>query len=196
MKISDYHQKYAALPDEEIDRKADNKKEELMALQAVAQLETSSEPCDVAVIGCGDKRLIEKHRQIFSEFCGKPINMTTIDIVVDHLAGEENVMQHDCVEPIPGGPYDITYGHVMLRFVRAAQQWSVIQNCYDALKPGGLAIQILDFLDFTTESELLPNGLYSVPLRKYQDKMDELGMPFVEVSAKKGLVLAVKKPLS
>jgi hypothetical protein len=195
MEISEYHKKYAALSDEEIERKIQIKKEELMDLRAEAQLETDSQECNVAVIGCGDRRLIKKHQELFSEFCGKPVTITTLDIVVDHLAGEENVIQHDCVEPLPGGPYDITFGHLMLRFVRGEQQWSVLKNTYDALKPGGLAIQVLDFLDFTTESPTLPNGLHSVQLRKFQDQMDAEGMPFVEVTAAKGLILALKKPL-
>ncbi len=195
MELSDYHIKYASLPEEEIEKRAAYKKEELFALEGEMKPESGSEIYDVAVIGCGDRRMIQKHRDIFSEFCGRPVNLTTFDITIDHLTGEENVIQHDCAEPLPGGPYDLTYGHVMLRFVHPDHQWNVIKNTYDALKPGGISIQVLDFLDFTTESKRLPNGLYSVPLREYQNRMDDEGMPFVEVMAKKGLVLAVKKPL-
>jgi SAM-dependent methyltransferase len=194
MGLSDYHIKYASLPDEEIENRAKYKKEELLALCNELKLETNSQSCDVAVMGCGDKRLIAKHQEIFSEFCGRPVKIITFDVTIDHLSGANNVIQHDCIDPLPGGPYDIVYGHVLLRFIHPDHQWGVIKNTYDVLKPGGLSIQILDFLDFTTESKRLPNGLYSVPLRKYEEQMDAEGMTFIEVTAKKGLVLAIRKP--
>ncbi|MFH1047951.1 MAG: hypothetical protein V1738_06655 [Patescibacteria group bacterium] len=196
MELSDYHKKYAALPDEEIRKRISYKKEELAVLLNEIKLATAGETVDVAVIGCSDRRMVKLHQEIFFDFTARRVNLTTFDITIDHLAGESNVIQHDCVEPLPSGPYDITYGHVVLRFVHRDHQWDVIKNTVNALKPGGLAIHVLDFLDFTTESERLPNGLYSVPLRDYERQLTAEGLPFVEVTASKGLVLAIKKPLT
>lgn len=191
MTFSPYHQKYANQPDAEVQKRVNEKRRELSAIFAQVQLETMGRPVRIAVVGCGDKRCIHWHKEIFENLLKRPVEITTFDIVIDHLQGEENVFQHDCTLPFPGSPFDITYAHVLLRFIEIEKQWDLIQNSFHALKPGGLAIHLLDTEDYETETPTLPNGLFPVPLKKWEAKLDELGIEYKEIPVNYGLALVV-----
>lgn len=193
MPLSQYHQKYTHQSDAEIENRANEKKLELSEIFAQAKLETTSDPVRIAVVGCGDKRFIQHHKEIFESFLQRAVEITTFDIVIDHLKGEENVIQHDCTLPLPHGPFDITYAHVLLRFIETEKQWDLIKNSVDALKVGGLAIYLLDTEDYETKETKLSNGLFSVPLDRWKAKLTELGIEYKEISVKFGLALVILK---
>lgn len=194
MALSKYHQKYANQPDAEIQNRANEKRQELSAVFGQAQLKTTGKPARIAVIGCGDKRFIKHHKEIFESFIKRPVRkIITFDITIDHLAGEENVIQHDCTLPLPNGPFDITYAHVLLRFIETDKQWDLITNSVNALKSGGLAIHLLDKEDYETKEAKLSNGLFSVPLDRWKTKLDELGIEYKEVPVKYGLAFVILK---
>lgn len=184
MAISQYHQQYIDQSDDEIQKKADVKEAELDAIFQKVNLATTNETAKVAVLGCGDKRLIEHHHRLFSKFLNKPVDLYTFDVEIEHMQGEKNVILHDCTLPLPNPPYDITYGHVVLKFVPREKQYDLIRASYDALNPGGLAIHVLDEGDYK-------NG--EVPLEDYKSKLRAEGINFIEVPIKYGLALVLKK---
>jgi len=191
--LSNYHQKYANLPDEEIQNRANEKKQELSLILDQTPLRTADETVKVAVLGCGDKRFIEHHKEIFETLLGKPAEIVTFDITTDHLKGGENVIQHDCTLPLPNGPFDITYAHVLLKFIETEKQWDLIKNSYESLKPGGLAIHVVDREDYETKEPLLPNGQFSVPLERWKSQLTELNIQYKEIPVRYGLALVILK---
>lgn len=191
MTLSPYHQKYASQPDAEVQNRVSEKKLELSAVFAQVQLKTMGELVKIAVVGCGDKRYIQWHKEIFEDLLGRPVEITTFDIVINHLQDEEHVIQHDCTLPLPNGPFDITYAHVLLRFIETEKQWDLIRNSFNAIRPGGLAIHLLDTEDYETEAPMLSNGLFSVPLKRWEAKLNEIGIEFKEIPVKYGLALVV-----
>lgn len=195
MTLSTYHQKYTNHSDAEIANRANEKRQELALIFEQTQLKTDDELVRVAVLGCGDKRFIKHHQEIFESFLKRPIEITTFDITTEHLLGGKGVVEHDCTLPLPGGLYDITFAHVLLKFIETSKQWDLIKNSYDALKPGGLAIHIMDKEDYETKEILLPNGQYAVPLEKWKAKLDELEIEHKEVPVKFGLALVLVKGL-
>ena len=84
----------------------------------------------------------------------------------------------------------------MLRFVETEKQWNFIQNSYDVLKTGGLAIHLLDKDDYEIKTPLLPNGLFSVPIDKWKNKLTELGIEYSEIPVKFGIALIIFKKYS
>jgi len=146
--LDEYHQKYANRSDGEMNDRIAEKEKELVLIRDVINPEFSSDKLDIAVVGCGEKRFVAGHREIFARVFDKPVKITTFDITIDHLAGEENIIQHDCTQPLPGGPYEITFAHVLLRFIPKDKQWGLVQNSFNALKDGGIAIHVLDPEDY------------------------------------------------
>lgn len=193
MALSAYHQKYSNQPDSEVQNRTNEKKQELVKIFEHVQLNSTSNTAKVAVIGCGDKRFVKHHKVIFQDILKKPVVIFTFDITIEHLEGEKNVVQHDCTQPLPDGPFDITYAHVLLRFIETDRQWDLIKSSYDALKPGGLAIHVLDKEDYETEEPKLSNGLYSVPLNKWTKQLDELGVNHKLVPVEYGSALVLVK---
>lgn len=193
MTLSAYHQKYSAHPDADIQSRADEKEAELESIFSRIGLKTNGEEAKLAVMGSGDVRFIEHHRRIFEKFVKRPVEVFTLDVTIEHLAGGENVIQHDCTQPLPGGPYDITYAHILLKFIETEKQWDLIKNSYDALKDGGLAIHLMNEEDFLTKGEKLADGYWTVPLEKYKAKMNDEGIKFIEVPIKYGLALILQK---
>jgi len=191
MTFSTYHQKYIDQSDEEIQRKADAKKQELVAIFNEVSVNADSDPVRVAVFGCGDKRLIAHHKRIFEQVLKRSVEITTFDINIDHLAGESNVFQHDCILPLPNRPYDITYAHVLLKFIKAEKQFNLLKNSFDALKPSGLAIHVLDREDYETVNPKLLDGLWAVPLKQWKEKLTELDIKFKEIPVKYGIALVL-----
>lgn len=184
MALSEYHQKYAAKPDEEIARRAKVKEEELRRIFNAAPLGSSATPVRLGVMGCGEKRFIQHHRNIFQTLLGRPVEVTTFDIAIEHLAGEERVFQHDVTQPLPDAPYDVTYVHVLLKFTPTDKQLDVLLNSYNALRDGGVAIHVFDAEEVAATSPTLPDGLYSVPLERWEKELDARGIKHTKVSWK------------
>jgi hypothetical protein len=193
MALSTYHQKYANFPDEAIQDRANEKRQELSLILKQTRLKTASETAKVAVLGCGDKRFIKHHRKIFESILNRPVEITTFDITTEHLRGGENVVKHDCTLPLPNGPFDITYAHVLLKFIETEKQWDLIRSSYEALKPGGLTIHVMDKEDYETKEPRLPNGRFSVPLERWKAMLDKLGIVYREVPVKYGLALVISR---
>jgi len=193
MTLSNYHQKYASYRDEEILNRVKEKREELVLIFKQVKLNTNSEIVHIAVLGCGDKRFIEYHKEIFKEFIVQPIKIDTFDITIKHLDGGENIIKHDCTLPLPNVPFDITYGHILLKFIETEKQWNLIKNSFDALKSGGLAIHVMDKEDYETEEVLLQNGQFSVPLDRWKKQLSEMGINFKEIPIKYGLAFVLLK---
>lgn len=134
MPLSVYHQKYAQQNDKEIQHKADAKEQELRTIFDQITWQPISNPVKIAVLGCGDKRFITYHQEIFEQVIKKSVQVTTFDITLEHLTGESNIIQHDCTLPLLHAPYDITYAHVLLKFIEPKKQFDVIINSYEALQ--------------------------------------------------------------
>ncbi len=155
--LSQYHEKYRNQPDEELARRIEEKEKELILIREATHPVFSLSTITIAVMGCGDRRFVQGHREIFAKVFDKTVAINTFDITIDHLAGEDSVFQHDCTMPLPFGPYDITFAHVLLRFIPKESQWKLVKNSYNALKPGGIAIHVLDPEDYqSTETVDLP----------------------------------------
>ena len=193
MTISNYHQKYIDQSNGEIQKKINEKRAELIAIFSAVQLKTSESPTRVAVLGCGDKRFVKAHKKLFEEFVNSAVELITFDVTIDHLSGEDGVFQHDCTLVLPMAPFALTYAHVVLRFIETEKQWDLIINSYNALQKGGLAIHVLDREDYETKDSLLANGLYSVPLDRWKERLDDLKIYYLEVPIKYGLALVLVK---
>lgn len=191
MTLSPYHQKYADLPDDELKRRADAKEQELASIFQEVSLNTDSDPVKLAVLGCGDKRFIAQHKRIFEQVLKRNVEVTTFDITIDHLAGEFNVFQHDCTLPLPNPPYDITYAHVLLKFIETEKQFNLLKNSYDALKSGGVAIHVFDEEEVKAMSPKLPDNLWAVPLEKWKQKLTELDIEYKVIPLKYGPALVL-----
>ena len=193
MALSEYHQRYAALSVVEIAKRAGVKDEELGVVFSNLPPAKASETAKVAVLGCGNKRLVAHHRMIFEKYLRRKVDLTTYDITIDHLAGTPGAIRHDCTLPLPDTGFDITYGHVLLKFIPTEKQWDLIRNSVDALRPGGLAIHVLDKIDYETTSPTLPDGMFSVPLTRWKTRLAEAGHEILELPVKYGLVLVIKR---
>lgn len=192
MSLSKYHKQYMAQSDAEIAKKAEMKEKELRVVFKKLKLGTRGSGVRVAVLGCGDRRLVAHHRQIFEKVLKRDIELITFDVTIEHLKGEEGVVRHNCTRKLPGGPYDIVYGHVFLKFLPISKQWKVIKNSYDVLTRGGLAIYVFDEEDYASDN---------VPLEKWKEKMKDEKIKFLELSFRlkvktkflKGKVIILKR---
>lgn len=193
MKLSQYHQKYADYSEEEMQKRVNEKEAELESIFNNISLCTKSEIVKLAVMGSGDKRFVKHHQRIFEKFVQKPVEVTTFDITVDHLEGEDNINQHDCTMPLPNVPYDITYAHVLLKFIETEKQWDLIMNSYNALRDGGLAIHVFDKSDYETSKATQEDGYYSVALNRWKEKLEKEKIKFIEVPVKYGKALVLTK---
>ena len=193
MALSNYHQQFTLKSDEDIQRRINEKEQELAQIFEFVQLSTESSIIRVAVLGCADKRLIQGHKRIFEKELNKKIELTTFDLSVEHMLGEENVIQHDCTLPLPNTPYDITYAHVLLKFIPTEKQLDLIKNSFAALNSGGIAIHILDKMDYETTGPKLPDGYFTVPLADYKLELDKLNIEYREFPNKYGVALVLLK---
>jgi hypothetical protein len=189
MVLSKYYQKYADQTDKEIQKRADAKEEELSAIFQEVSLNTDSNPGKIAVLGCGDKRFIACYKKIFEKILKRNVEIVVFDITIDHLEGELNVFKHDCTLPLQNSPYDITYGHVLLKFIETEKQFDLLKNSYDALKKGGIAIHIFDWEEIKTKNIKLPDGSWSVPLEIWKKQLTRIGIEYKELSLKYGPAL-------
>ncbi len=188
---AEYRRDIATLGDDELAKHVAEKKNELSTILESTTVAFGKSPLLVALLGCPDSRMAGLQHRMFEEVLGKTVKMTIYDISIDHLEGVPGVVQHDVTEPLPGGPYDLIFAHMILRFIDEDQQWFVIFNSYEALKPGSLAIHILDEADYADGGKTRPEGFHTVPLEKWKDKMRALGMEYVEVPVERGVALAI-----
>jgi hypothetical protein len=138
----------------------------------------------VAVFGCADKRLIQGHKVIFEKVLNKKVDLTTFDISIEHLLGEDNVYQHDCTYPLPNLTYDITYSHVLLKFIPTNKQLDLIKNSFSSLNSGGIAIHILDKADYETTDKKSYGKYFTIPLVDYKLELDNLNIKYMEIPNK------------
>ncbi len=190
--LSQYHSKYQSKPDDEIARRAKEKMDELERVFSAVPLDTAGDIVRVAVMGCGDVRFVQWHRQIFARVLARPVEITTFDIDITHLQGEQRIVQHDCSLPLLGGPYDITFGHVVLPFLSPAKQLDMIQSGFDALAHDGIQIQVLDPNNYDLQSETLP-GLSHVDLKKLELAAQQSGGSVTFVPLAIGQAVVIKK---
>ncbi|MDD4628646.1 MAG: hypothetical protein PHE68_04625 [Candidatus Peribacteraceae bacterium] len=195
MTLSPYHQQQKALSDEEILKRIAAKEEELQAVLKKEPLHFKTSPIRIAVLGCGDRRYIHLHRVLFEKFLQKPVHVVTFDIVIEHLKSEDGIVQHDCVEPLPGGPFVLVYSHVLLKFIETAKQWDVLFNSYQALSPGGLAVHVMDREEIDDSSSVPSNGFSPVPLSQWRKMLDASAIPHSLIPVKYGQVLVLRQPL-
>ncbi|OGH59876.1 MAG: hypothetical protein A2725_02580 [Candidatus Magasanikbacteria bacterium RIFCSPHIGHO2_01_FULL_33_34] len=191
MTLSQYHQQYTNQTNEKIQKKADIKKQELITIFNQISFNLKSRPIKLAVLGCGDKRFINHHKKIFKNILKKNIEVSTFDITIDHLDGESNVFQHDCTLPLPNTPYDITYAHVLLKFIEPKKQFDLVKNSFDALKPGGIAIHVLDKEECEATKEKLSNGLWAVSVNQLTKKLSKLKIEYKKITIEYGLAIVL-----
>ena len=193
MLLSNYHQKYSNQTDEEMQKRINAKEEELEVIFNKIKPNTDSNILDIAILGCGERRFINGHKNIFEKTLNKDVNIFTFDITVDHLLGEKNIFQHDCTLPIPNSPYDITYAHVLLKFIETNKQFNLLLNSYNALKTGGLAIHVFDNEEIESKEIKISDSLYFVPLENYKKELEKLNIEYQEIKLKYGPALILIK---
>lgn len=194
MSLSSYHQRYAEEPDAKIAARLETKDRELTAIFAAAGKPPDRfEPARVAVLGCGERRLVLGHRRLFEEHLGRPCKVMTYDITLEHLEGEEDVTLHDVTQPLPNPPYDIAYSHEVLKFIETEKQWEVIRNSFNALLHGGLAIHVVGREEAAAKTVTLPDGFYAVPLDRWTAALTKAGATFLEVPLENGIALVIKR---
>lgn len=181
MTLSAYHQNYLSRSDEELARRANVKEMELVKIFARSPFVLVSDPVRVVVLGCADHRMVSAHKRIFEKLLGKKVELTTFDVTTAHLAGEEGVLQHDLTTPFPGAPYDIAFGHVVLKFIETENQWNVIQNSFDAIGSGGMVIHVFDMEEIEATTERISQGCYALPLERWKKSLDNAGVAYQDL---------------
>ncbi len=185
MTLSTYHQKHADRPEVEIAPRIAAKKAELVHVLDVLG-NSFKPPVRIAVLGCASKQIAFGHIQIFGELFGASVDVITFDITTEHLLGVPNVIKHDCTLPLPGAPFDITYGHVLLKFMPPEKQWQLLLNSYNALKPGGIAIHIMDKNGKVRPTVMMQEGTVDVPLDEHIVKLTQAGIGYKIIDIKVG----------
>jgi hypothetical protein len=193
MVISDYHKKFTIKSDEEILQRIHAKEQELIQIFASISSLNNRDVIRLAVLGCADKRLVQWHKKVFERVLNKKVELTTFDIAIEHLWGEENVVQHDCTLSLPKTPYDITYAHVLLKFIPQEKQFDVIKNSFFALNSWGVAIHILDTSDYETIGTKQTDWCFTIPLADYKQKLTQLNISYKEIPNKYGVALVLLK---
>lgn len=183
MTLSEYHHQQSAQTFGKMLDKVKEKDAELEVVLKAVPL-TVHGLAKVAVLGCGDKRFIPYHQRLFEDHLGTEVDMTTFDITVEHLAGAPGVMQHDCTLPLPGAPYDLTYAHVLLKFISVDKQLAVLKNSHNACRSGGIAIHMID------QDEMKAN---QVPVSEWKEALAKDHIETTEVALKYGVALVLRK---
>lgn len=181
MAIFDYHKKHINRSDEETNRRIFVKELELKKILSETGYKPGFDTVRIAILGCADKRFVKQHKLIFEKVLQKPVELITFDISIEHLEGEENVIQHDITTLIPNAPFDITFGHIVLKFIEIEKQWDVIKNAYNVLRSPGLGIFVFDVEDVTTENPIQADGYFSVPIETYKQKLTEENIKFKDL---------------
>lgn len=190
MAFSDYHQKYLKELPENIDSRLRAKQHELIQVVEKADIAFPNDLLRVAVLGCADKRLVKAHKTIFEEVFQRHVDILTFDISIDHLQGEEQVYEHDCREPLPYTPYNVTYSHTLLRFMEPEEQWKVLSNSYNALKDGGVAFHFMSKDGRTEPTKMMQEGFWQIPLDTFELKLQAEGIKSLRIPVMTGADLA------
>jgi hypothetical protein len=186
MNLGQYRERRSSLSDSEIEKHLRIKEDELESVVRASGIRFRQPMIRVAVLGCADRRSIAGHRDIFRRVLGGPVDLVTFDITVEHLASGEGVVQHDCTVPLPDAPYDLAYGHILLKFMPPDKQWQVLLRSYEALRSGGVALHFMHESGHSQPSDMLPDGFYQVPLREFEEALTAEGVEFHELSLKVG----------
>jgi ribosomal protein S18 acetylase RimI-like enzyme len=191
VELSPYHQKYLNRTSKDIAEIITDKEFELKQIfDAIKYLPTKPQ-LKIAVLGCGVKYFVEAHKIIFKKLLKVDVDITTFDLTINHLIGEEGIVQHDCVLPLPDGPYDIIYSSILLKFIATEKQWDVLINSYKALNDGGIAIHLLGDENANAIDRKL--GYNDVPLHKLRDKINRAHFKFKETHVLTGQKLNHKE---
>jgi len=184
MTPSPYHQKYLNRDAQDMAERIHAKETDFQQTIDQISFAPTSSPVKIAVLGCAVKYFVPVHKEVFAKVLGKPVEVTTFDITIEHLAGEENVVQHDCTLPLPGGPYDMTYSSILLKFIETEKQWDVLYNSYVALKAGGIAVHYVG----TEEGDAIDVklGYNHVPFARWREEFKKHNIYFVELHIKTG----------
>ena len=161
--------------------RAELKEKELQTVFSETHFSTPVATPRVGILGCADARHVFAHKRIFETLLGTEIEMTTFDVTIEHLTGEPNCIQHDLTLPLPNPPYDVLFGHVVLKFIETEKQWNVLQYAFEALRENGIAIFVFDEEDKTTKDVHQTDGHFSVPLERWEKQLTENRMPFQEL---------------
>ncbi len=182
--LSPYHKAYAAQSDDEIAQLAEIKLLEFRKLFIELGAPVFTSPMvRMAVLGCGDRRLVAHYQRIFKVLFGSAITMVTLDKTVDHLEDASGgILRHDVTNPLPNGPYDFIYANILLRFIKPARQVDVIANAFDALAPGGWALFIFQQAEIDPpEGFMPPEGTYPINFNALQFELSKRKISFMEV---------------
>jgi hypothetical protein len=181
MDLSLYHQNYAKKTLEDIQRRAAVKERALVTVFEKTGYQTEAYPVRVAILGCGDRRLIDYHKSMFETMLRKNVYMITFDITLEHFAGEEGIVQHDVTTPLPNAPYDLAFGDILLRFIETQKQWDVLRNSYQTLRSPGMAIHVIGKAEAESEAQIMPDGYYAVPLEEWKKRLMTEKIKFMEI---------------
>ncbi len=181
--LSEYHQKWAGKDDEAIRHHVLVKEMQVRQIFTAVGMPTStSVPLRVGIMGCKEKRLALWQNELFGRLLGKPVKVTTFDITIEQLAGVPDAVQHDVTQPLPGGPFDLVYADVLVRFIAPERQFMVLQNAWDALAEGGMAIIAFSHDDYHPRPGYVPApGTHRVDMNALQLELAKRGIPFMEV---------------
>lgn len=144
MTLSEYHKKYAGYSDAEMLQRTLVKERELEQVFTRTSYHAGHTPVRIAVLGCGDRRLVRLHQEMFERLLEPAVDITTFDITTEHLAREPGVVRHDASEPLPRAPYDIIMSHILLPFIdESSKKWDMLCNAHRALREPGIAIHVV-----------------------------------------------------
>lgn len=180
---NEYHLQYFKKTDADIAQRMWVKGMQMRQIFATVGLPKIAKPVvNVAILGCPDARLVPHLDQMFNGIFSKPVAMTTFDLSVEHLQAASGVMQHDVTTKLPGGPYDIAYSDLLIRFIEPAKQLDVLLHSYEALSLGGMAIHIFAEEDFRPElrKEQTP-GTHPVDMNALQLALNKREIFYMEV---------------
>lgn len=150
--LTDYHRQYATKSEAEILQRAWIKERQLRQVFAAIGLPRIDGPVvRIAGLGCVDARLLPHRRRIFEGIFERPVQLTTYDLTVEHLQSFPNTIQHDVTQAFPGGPYDVVFSDLLIRFIPEEKQRAVLVNAYNALVPGGVSVHTFAEEDFHPE---------------------------------------------
>lgn len=181
MALSPYHLHHVSRSDAEVLRRGKVKELEITQILEKIPFQSQNEPLRVGVLGCAEKRFVKIHKKIFEKIFQRPTELVTFDISIEHLSGEEHIVQHDCTKPLPEINFDILFGHVLLKFIETEKQLSVLLNSYEALSSPGLAIHVFDAEDIETTAVKQSDGYWSVPLERWKTELENRHIHYQEL---------------
>lgn len=187
MPLSAYHQKYLNRSPQDLALRIRAKESCLQQVLETINFKAKFNPVKIAIMGCGVKYFVPVYKQIFAKILATSVDITTFDISIEHLQGEEGVVQHDCTLPLPNGPYDISISDILLKFIGTEKQWNVLENSYTVLREGGIAIHYVGNEEGETKDVEL--GYNHVPFARWREEFKKHNINFKEIPIKTGPLL-------